>query len=190
MKKFLGLFSFYLIFSGVIAAQDKPVLDTNPPPVAPKRSVSKTVGSAEVLYNEAKDESVVRNKAITLFRTEAGWGTISSSFQFKGKTIQRPTDVTISIFIAAKDRTYIDDRKLVLHADGKKVFDGISELSDGRTNGREIYSSLRISLPLKDFNKVAEAEKLALQVGPTTFGLTSVDLSGFRDLLKIVDDAL
>lgn len=111
------------------------------------------------------------------------------SFTFKGKTIQEPTEVVMSIFIATKDRTYVDDRKLVLQTDGKKLFDGVAELSDGRTNGIQIYSSLRLSLSLKDFKKIVKAKRATVRVGPTTFEISSVGLSTFRDLFTIIDEA-
>lgn len=181
---------FLLLALGTIAtaAQDKPVLATNPPPMAPKETVLKTEGSAGVYYQEYKDISVARNRAIQLFRNETGWGQISASFTSSGKALSKPSTINIGIFIAAKDRVYVDDRRLELSADGKNVFNGSSQVSDGRTNGREIYSSLKVEFAFKDFKKLAKAKKITLKVGPTQFELMKEMTVGFRDLVALAEE--
>ncbi len=180
----------FLLLSLVAAssAQDKPVLETNPPPMAPKETTLRTEGSAGVYYQEYKDISVARNRAIQLFRNETGWGHISASFSSSGKTLTKPSMININIFIAAKDRIYVDNRSLELVSDGKNVFKGTSQLSDGRTNGKEIYSSLKFELPFKDFKKLANAKKIELKIGPTQFELTSDVTGGFKDLVSLVEE--
>lgn len=71
MSKFFPAFSVFLLFIGVLTAvaQDKPVLETSPPPPAARRSVIKTVGNAKVFYIDSKDEGVATSGSIGLFRT-------------------------------------------------------------------------------------------------------------------------
>ena len=180
-----------LLLLGAVAstlAQDKPVLATNPPPVAPKETTIRTQGSAGIYYQEHKDLSVARNQRIVLFKNESGWGNISASFTSTGKTLTKPSMININIFIAAKDRIYVDDRSLELTADGKNVYKGNSQLSDGRTNGREIYSSLKAEVSFKDFKKLAKAKKIGLKVGPTQLELRNDVTGGFRDLVSLVEE--
>lgn len=188
MRRVLLTITILLLLGLVASAQDKPVLATNPPPMAPKEVVLKTQGSAGVYYQEYKDISVARNRAIPLFRDETGWGQIFASFISSGKTVIKPSIINISIFIAAKDRVYVDDRRLELTADGKNVFKGSSQLSDGRTNGREIYSSLKVEVTFKDFKKLSKAKKIVLKVGPTHFELAKDLTGGFRDLVSLAEE--
>jgi hypothetical protein len=172
--------------SALSYAQDEPVLDTNPPPAAVK-----TIGTAEVLYNEKTNEGIARSKSARLFRSELlGWGSIHSTVNFQGKLLQAPPkEVTIVVFIASNGRTYVDDRKLLIRADNRVLFDGISDLTDARTNGREVYSSMQITLPIEDFETLANAKNVEVRVGPTTFPIDPSVLSGFRDLKQIIDEA-
>lgn len=185
---FLGL-SLFCAAANAVGAQSKVVLATDPPPAAPKRVTTRSSGNAEVLYNEEKDESVARSKPARLFKNDSGWGSFSSSFVFKGKAVQKPENVSLSVFIAAKDRTYVDDLAFSVYADGRKLFDGVSKLNDARTNGTKVYSSVGIAIKLSDFEKLAKAEKAIFKVGPTSFELSTIDLSSIRDLLLIIKDA-
>ena len=189
MKLTLHILTLALFLGSVFraSAQDKAVLATNPPSVAPKEVALRTQGSAGIYYQENKDISVARNQRIVLFKNESGWGNISASFISNGKTLIKPTMISINLFIAAKDRIYVDDRSLELAADGKNIYKGNSQLSDGRTNGREIYSSLKFEVSLKDFKKLAKAKKIGLKVGPTQFELTNEITGGFRDLVSLIE---
>lgn len=185
MRFLVPVFIFLTVLS--VSAQDKVVLSTNPPPVAPKEVVVTTLGSAGLYYQEFKDRSVARNQRISLFKNEIGWGNISASFISNGKTLITPSKITINLFIAAKDRTYVDDTRLAINIDGKKLFNGDSELTDGRTNGRDVYSSLKVEVSLEEFKKLAKAKRIELKVGPTQFELTNETIGGFRDLVSLIE---
>ena len=191
MKQRYLLFVLVIVIASIstLRAQDKAVLDTNPPPVAAPRTVIKVIGKAKASYNAYKNETYATSGDVYLFKSESGWGTLSFRFTSKDKAVQKPGSVVLNVFIASKDRTYVDNRKLVLSIDGKRIFDGTAKLSDGRTNGIDIYSSLEVILSYDDFSRVAKAEKLALQVGPTTFEIKSTEFTGFRDLLQLAEES-
>lgn len=147
------------------------------------------LGNAKVRYTEAKNEGAASSDRIMLPGSESLWGHLYSYYIFNGKIVTKPENVFISFFIAAKDRSYIDDRKFIIYDDNKMLVEGIAELIDGRTNGIEVYSRLRISLPLRDFAKVAQANKLKIKIGPTVFEMPDRKAAGFEDLLTIIEEA-
>lgn len=183
---FLGIVFF---LASDVFGQQSPVLSTDPPPAAPPRTIIKEVGKAKVSYVQSKDESVASSGSVQIFRDLEGWGNLSASAVSKGKSLSGPTTVGLSVFIAAGDRKFIDDLTLRLEADGKSLLKGKSELADGRTNGRQIYSSFKISLPLDDFRRLANAKQIKLTVGPSTFEIVLGTVSNFRDLLQIIDES-
>lgn len=172
-----------------VAAQGEPVLSTNPPPPAPKREIIKVLGSAQVSYDAKKDESVASSGRIKLKVGDSGWGSLNSSFNFKGKSIQRPEGIMFGIFLAANDRTFVDNRRFAILVNGEKLLEGSAELRDGRTNGREIYSTLGISVSLENFIAITKAKKLQIQLAQVVWDIPTSDLSGFEDLLTIIEEA-
>ena len=188
MKSFLIVSVLVAVGSLSLNAQEKVVLDTNPPPVAPKEEAIRTVNSAGVYYQTALDRTVARNKAIPLFRDSSGWGHLTASFVTKGNGIGTPDVITLSLFIASKDRTFVDNRSLSIKLDGKQLIKGQTELASGRTNGVEVYASLRTMVSVEEFKSLAKAKQVVLSVGPREFELTNQMTGGLRDLLSLIED--
>lgn len=182
-----------LVLAAVFAAQgvygqERPVLDTSPPPAADPRTPLKQFGKASASYVPSKDETVANSGPIDLFfKDSSGRGWMSASFVSKGKLVAEPSAIALSVFTAAPDRKFVDDLTFRIEADKVVVFSGKSDLADGRTNGREIYSSLKVTLPRKDFEKLAKAKVIMLHVGPSVFEVNMSDKSNFQDLLKLVE---
>lgn len=172
-----------------IAAQEKVVLETAPPPASWPSETVKKEGNATWSYTPKKDESVVFIKKLNLSAPDIRWGDLGSSFKFKGKTFTKPDTINLSAVLASPSRTYVDDLTFIIYTDDRVLFKGKSNLSDGRTNGREVYSSITLPLSLKDFKKLAKAKKLKFQIGPTIFEIPESGDTAFGNLLKIIEDA-
>lgn len=183
----LMIWALLLFFAAQPAFAQKPVLDTNPPPAMAPRLAVKENGTAKAFYTESKSETVAESGNVSMFKTDKEWGNIRAYFTSDGKGVKKPQNVILSIFIAANDRRFVDDLTFKVDVDEKNLFNGKSELADGRTNGRDIYSSLKISLPIKDFKELAKAKTIKLLIGTTTFNVALENVSNFSDLLGLIE---
>lgn len=189
MRVIAFLFLAVTVLVSTCFAQDGPIqLETSPPPPAPVSELVKSVGSAAVKYIPVRDETRSEAGGIALSTGDGGWGSISAAFKYSGKAFRKPTDITLNFFITAKDRAYVDNRRLIIIADETMLLDTEAELKDGRTNGREVYASLTAALSLADFNKLANSGKALFQLGQSKWLIPVDRLSGFRDLLKIIEE--
>jgi hypothetical protein len=102
--------------------------------------------------------------------------------------MKAPDKINLSAFLVSPVRTYIDDLTFVIFDNDKVLFRGNSTLMDGRTNGSEVYSSIRFTLSLEDFRKLAKVKKLTFKIGPTIFDVPETGEAVFGDLLKIIEE--
>jgi hypothetical protein len=168
-----------------IAAQKPIVLDTNPPPMAAPRTLVKTSGSASAKYDKFKDVTYASTIPIPLKIGDSGWGSLSAGFTSKGNGVVKPDRITLHIFTAAKDRSFVDKPDAVVIVDGKKIFDGKAQITDARTNGAEVYTSFEVSIPSADFATIVKAEKFGVAVGPSAWFISKAEISKFNDLLGL-----
>lgn len=171
-----------------LSAQNPVKLDTNPPPAAGPRSVVKSHGIAKATYDELRDETYAATLPIPLSIPNSGWGDVKAGFASKGKTVTKPNQVKLNIFIAAKDRSYVDHLDSLVVVDGKELFKGKATLRDGRTNGLEIYSSLEIPLSLTGYQTLVNGKKLVLAIGPSSWEVLEPALARYKDLIALYEE--
>jgi len=189
MKNREAAFGFLLVLvaiSGVsTGAQTPVVLDTNPPPAAPAPNIVKRFGTASANYNKYKDTTFASSTQISLKLPNSGWGHLSAGFSSKGDGVVKPELIKLHIFTAAKDRAFVDKPHAYVFADGVRLFDGVAEITDARTNGSDVYTSFEIPIPLGDFVKIVKAEKFTLAIGPSGWFVSKEELSKFNDLVGL-----
>ena len=168
-----------------VCAQGSVVLHTDPPPVAPVRTVIKTSGTATAEYDKYTNTTFAKSKSISLKIGQKGWGYLSAGFTSKGNGVSKPDRIILHVFTAAGDRSFVDKPDATVFADADKIFDGKAEITDARTNGTEIYASFDISIPLSDFEKIVRAEKFGVSVGPSGWFIPKSEVAKFSDLLGL-----
>jgi hypothetical protein len=168
-----------------IAGQAPVVLETNPPPMAAPRTLVGTFGTARAAYDKFKDATYCNSETISLKIGNSGWGHLNAGFISKGNGIAKPDSITLHVFTAAKDRSYVDKPDVIVLADGITVFSGKAKITDARTNGSEVYTSLEIAISLENFQKIVKADRFGIAVGPTEWILPKSELSKFSDLLGL-----
>lgn len=171
--------------TSLVSAQSSVVLDTNPPPVAPAPNIVKKFGTASSNYNKFKDVTLSSSTSIALKLPNSGWGSLRASFSSKGNGVSKPESIKLHIFTAAKDRAFVDKPQAFVFADEVKLFDGLAEISDARTNGTDVYASFELLIPLNDFLKIVKAEKFSIAIGPSGWFVPKEELAKFSDLLGL-----
>jgi hypothetical protein len=179
---------FILVFSAAICkAQEKVEISTNPPSPMVKLPIIKEVGRAQVVYNERTDKTIVQSPFL---QVQGNWRNgilLQASFASPGKQIARPSFVTFTFSSAASDRTYADNRELIIVLDGKQALSDTGHYERGNTNGEVYLISVTQDVPYNLFLKIVAAEHVKVRIGPTEFDLKEIDLDALRDVKRAIE---
>ena len=175
------------IFSTICVAQEKVEISTDPPAPMPRWPVIKEVGKAKVLYNERGNKTVVQTAPL---QVQGDWRNgirLRAGFEVTGKEVAKPSDVTLSFFSAASDRTYADNRALKILIDGKEAVSSVAHYKSGNTNGEVFLITVTQDIPYEMFLRLINAKSVKMRVGPTEFELKDSDLEALKDLQRILE---
>jgi len=177
-----------LVLSTVFCvAQDKVEISTDPPAPMPQLPVIKEVGKAKVLYNERINKTIIQTSPL---QVQGDWRNgirLRAAFEISGKEIAKPSNVTLSFFSAASDRTYADNRALKILIDGKEALSGIAHYKSGNTDGEVFLILVTQDIPYELFLRLINANIVKMQIGPTEFELKESDLEAFKDLQRLIE---
>ena len=174
------------LFSAFCVAQEKVEISTDPPAPMPQWPVVKEVGKAKVLYNERGNKTVIQTSPL---QVQGDWRNgirLRAGFEVSGKEIAKPSNVTLSFFSAANDRTYADNRALKILIDGKEALSSVAHYKSGNTNGEVFLITVTQDIPYEMFLRLINSKSVKMWIGPTEFELKESDLEALKDLQRII----
>lgn len=185
--------SFYLcllvLFSVLFcSAQEKVEISEAPPPAAQKLPIIKEVGKAKVLYNERTNKTIVET---ALLEVQGVWDNgirLRARFESTGKTIIKPSEITLLFHSIAPERTYADNRALKIFTDGKMIFSNTARYQSGNTNGSIFLITVSQNISYEMFLQLINSKSVKMQIGLTEFELKESDLDALRDLKRIIEE--
>ena len=151
-----------------------------------KLPVVRQVGTAEVVYNQRTDKTIVQTPFL---QVQGDWHDgilLRVSFDSPGKSIAKPSFLTFTFSSAANTRVYADDRKLKIYLDGKEAFSDMAHYERGNINGVIYLVSVRREVPYALFLKITSLKNTRMQLGPTEFELKASDLEALRDIKRAI----
>jgi hypothetical protein len=190
MNTFLRVLSclcLLLLPSAFCVAQEKVEISTNPPPMMPRWPVVKEVGRAKVLYNERGNKTIVQTAQLQVHGDRDSDIMFQAGFEVSGKEITKPSDVTLSFFSVARERTYADNRALKILIDGKEALASVARYERGNTNGEVFLITVTQGISYELFLRLINAKSVKVRIGPTEFDLKGNNLDALKDLQRILE---
>lgn len=186
LAKLSACLCLLVLFPALCAAQEKIEISTDPPAPAPQWPVVREVGQAKVLYDERGGKTVVQTSPL---QVQGDWRSgirLRAGFAVSGKEVAKPSEVTLSFYSAAADRTYADNRALKIIIDGKEALSGVARYRSGNTDGEVFLITLTQDVPYEVFLRLLNSRSVKVRIGPAEFELGDGDLEALRDLQRII----
>ena len=123
--------------------------------------------------------------------------TLNARFTYPGKTFVAPRQITLRLVSTKRgERSFSDDDKLALTADGEAVSVGGAAftlknyISDHPKRGT-VYVSELLEAPIlvEEFKRLAAAKKVEVKVGASSWKMGNSQLKALRRLAVVIGDA-
>jgi len=151
--------------------------------------VLKEIGKAKASYNERTDKTIVQTSPLQVAGDFRNGISFRAGYASKGKQITKPESITLTFYSSAQDRTYADNRALLINIDGKVVLSETAKYENGNTNGAVFLISVTQAISYEMFVRLLAANKVQMKLGPTQFELKESDIEVLKDLRKLIDQA-
>jgi hypothetical protein len=138
-------------------------------------------------YDKFKDKTFVSvgPQYLTLpSSSKVGRAWFSLMFSFEGSAIEsEPLGYTFGLGVIAAEQPLGSDRRLIILADGKRVFDDEASLLDTRNTTAGVYEMVSIVLPPYVFRKIAAAKIVEAQIaGLIEFQFSESSMKDIKEL--------
>jgi hypothetical protein len=169
------------------SAQKKIVISEDPPPALLNLPVVKEVGEAKVLYNERTDKTIIETAPTEVYGDSNNGVRLRAKFEVSGRTVAKPSEVTLVFYSIAPKRTYADNRALKISIDGKETFSGTARYESGNTNGSIFVITVSQNISYEMYLRLINSKSVKMQIGPAQFELKESNLDALKDLKRVIE---
>jgi hypothetical protein len=143
----------------------------------------------ETSYDKFKDETTVKFKRLPLtggmrLAMSAEMIYLMGAFQFKGQKMSEPATTAYLGFLSeSKDWVFLRDQHLIVLVDGERIDLGDAERDSDIRIG-EVKELLVFDVPAETLSKIANGDKVEMQLGSREFKLKDNARAALRDLAE------
>ena len=133
-------------------------------------------------YDRFKDQTAVRLKPRPIRQIARPREELSLSVEavYKGENPARPKEVSLIFDSVAEHYVYHNEADAVFIVDGKRIDAGTAYMMDALPSPNLIKMTLKLTIPLDTFTKIANGKDVEMKLGTTELHLEEKDLAALR----------